>query len=90
LISVVHTSRYDDRIIPLLRRMINLEELSVLRADSTYIDGIQLHDQILIYTPRLNEFTFSINTSVSNDKVRIDFPSNECMQRSFIGKGYGI
>ncbi len=42
--------------------MINLEELelylSVERFDSTYIDGIQLYDQFLIYMTQLNKFTF--------------------------------
>jgi hypothetical protein len=38
---------------------------------------------------QLNKFTFSIHTDVSSDKVRIDLPSNEYIQRSFIGKGYG-
>ena len=73
--------------------MINLEELSlllsVLRDGSPYIDGIQLHNEILIYMPRLNKLTFSINTSVANDKARIDLSSNDDIQRSFIGKAYG-
>jgi hypothetical protein len=74
--------------------MINLEELmlllSVIRPDSSYIDGTQLYDQILMYMPRLNKFTFSINTGVYNrDTSRINLSSNEDIQRSFIGKGYG-
>jgi hypothetical protein len=92
LISVNYTSSYDNEIIPLLRRMINLEELSlllsVLKDNSTYIDGIQLHNQILSYMPRLNKFTFSISTGVANSKRRIDLPSNEDIQRSFAGKAY--
>ncbi|CAF3228767.1 unnamed protein product [Rotaria sp. Silwood2] len=93
LSSVEYTRRYDDEIIPLLRRMINLEELTlllpVLRFDSTYIDGIHLHDQILIYMPQLNKFTFSINTLVVNMNAKIDLPSHEDIQRSFIEKKYG-
>ena len=73
--------------------MINLEELTlyllVRRFDSTYLDSIQLYDQILIYMPRLNKFTFSINTFVTNNNIRIDFPANEDIQRSFIGKECG-
>ncbi|CAF2805636.1 unnamed protein product [Rotaria sp. Silwood2] len=89
------TLHYDDQIIPLLRRMINLKKLtlflSVLTRYWTYIDGIQLHDQILIYMSQLNKFTFSINTTVVNEdkNIKIDLPSNEDIQRSFIGKGYG-
>jgi hypothetical protein len=73
--------------------MINLEELtlflSVLRINSTYIGGIQLHDKIFIYMPQLNKFTFNINTAITNMNARIDLSSHEDIQRSFIGKGYG-
>ncbi|CAF1682706.1 unnamed protein product, partial [Rotaria magnacalcarata] len=93
LISYNYTSYYDDLVCPLLHRMINLEELKlylfVRRFDSIYIDGIQLHDQILIYMPRLNKFTFSIKTRVVNKNIRINLSSNENIQRSFIGKKYG-
>jgi hypothetical protein len=93
LTSIELTNHYDDQIIPLLRQMINLKELTlfltVLKTYSTYIDGIQLHDQILIYMPQLNKFMFSIFTGVINRHIKIDLPSNEGIQRSFIGKGYG-
>jgi hypothetical protein len=73
--------------------MINLKELtlflSILKSYSTYIDGIQLHDQILIYMPQLNKFTFSINTGVINHDIQINLQSNEDIKRSFIGKRYG-
>jgi hypothetical protein len=89
-----YEDQYDDHIIPLLRRMINLEELIlyllVMRDDSTYIDGIQLYDDILIYMPRLNKFTFSINTGIlSETDMKLHFSSNEYIQSSFIGRGYG-
>ncbi|CAF4036142.1 unnamed protein product [Rotaria sordida] len=93
LTSVHITMAYDNLIIPLLRRMINLEELklflSVIRFDSTYIDGIQLHDEVLIYIPRLNKLTFSIDTILFNNNIKIDHRSNEEIQRSFIGRVYG-
>ncbi|CAF2044004.1 unnamed protein product [Rotaria magnacalcarata] len=86
------TCCYDTQIVPLLCRMINLEELklylSVARFDSTYVDSIQLYDQFLIYITQLKKFTFCINTEVFNDKVRVELPSNEDIQRSFIGRGY--
>ena len=73
--------------------MINLQQLTLFllisKADSTYIDGTQIHDEILIYMPQLNKFTFSINTRVVNGARKIDLQSNEDIQRSFIGKGYG-
>jgi hypothetical protein len=83
---------YDDLIVPLLCRMINLEELSlylsVRRFHSTYIDGIQLYDQFLIYMTHLKKFTFNINTMVSFRTVGVELQSNEDIQRSFIGRGY--
>jgi hypothetical protein len=76
-----YEDQYDDYIIPLLRRMINLEELIlyllIIRVDSTYVDGIQLHDDILIYMPRLNKFTFSINTGILGEDTKIHFSSDE-------------
>ena len=72
---------YENLIIPLLRRMINLEELKlflqVSRVNSSYIDGIQLHDEILIYMPRLNKFIFSINTSVFTKNTKNDRTQKE-------------
>jgi hypothetical protein len=73
--------------------MINLEELilflSIIRIDSNYIDGIQLHDDILIYMRRLKKFAFSIDTCVIKKNIGIALSSNEDIQRSFIAKEYG-
>jgi hypothetical protein len=73
--------------------MINLEELtlylSIIRIDSNYIDGIQLHDDILSYMPRLNKFIFHIETVIMKYKNALVLSSNEDIQRSFIGKGLG-
>jgi hypothetical protein len=72
--------------------MINLEELklylSVYRIDSTYIDGIQLYDQFLIYMTQLKKFTFNIKTEIFNRNVIVKLQSNEDIQRSFIGREY--
>lgn len=72
--------------------MSNIEELtlflSVERIESTYIDGIQLYDEILIFMPRLNKFTFSINTFVINRYGTICLPSNDDIQHSFIKRKY--
>ncbi|CAF4336987.1 unnamed protein product, partial [Adineta steineri] len=88
--NIIHD--YDKYIIPLLRRMINLEELilflSVIRIDSTLIDGIELYDQVLVHMLHLNKFVFSINTAVFIVKNEIDVPSNQDIQDSFIGRGY--
>jgi hypothetical protein len=73
--------------------MINLEELTLYlllkAAGSTYIDGIELYDEILIDKLQLKKFSFSIKTLVINKNISIDLPSNEDIQRSFIGRGYG-
>jgi hypothetical protein len=72
--------------------MVNLEELklylSIARFDSNYVDGIQLYEQFLMYMTQLKKFTFCINTKVFNSKVLVELPSNEDIQRSFIGRGY--
>ncbi|CAF5184012.1 unnamed protein product, partial [Rotaria magnacalcarata] len=90
--SFGHTYEYDNLIVPLLCRMINLEELKlyllVRRMDSTYIDGYQLYDQFLIYMTQLKKFTFYIKTEVSFQTVRFELPTNEDIQRSFIGRRY--
>ncbi|CAM4780264.1 unnamed protein product [Rotaria magnacalcarata] len=72
--------------------MSNLEELtlflSIERTEPTYIDGIQLHDEVLIFMPQLNKLTFSIHTLVINKYVTIDLPSNDDIQHSFIKRKY--
>ncbi|CAF1423164.1 unnamed protein product [Rotaria sordida] len=93
LTSINYTHVYDEHITQLLHQMINLEELilflTVVRIDSNFIDGHQLYDEVVFYMPKLNKFLFSINTSVILKNIDIDFSSNEYIQRSFIGKGYG-
>ncbi|CAF1318472.1 unnamed protein product [Rotaria sp. Silwood1] len=92
LISVLHTIFYDAQVVPLLQRMTNLEELtlfiSVLRSESTYIDGNYFYDEILVHMPRLNKFTFNIITEIVNANVGIVFPLNDDIQFSFKKRGY--
>ncbi|CAF1591048.1 unnamed protein product, partial [Adineta steineri] len=89
--SFIH--HFDEYIIPLLHRMINLEELilflTVIRTDSTFIDGIELYDQVLVHMSQLNKFIFSINTSVFIENNEMDVPLSEDIQNSFIGREYG-
>ncbi|CAF3733526.1 unnamed protein product, partial [Rotaria sordida] len=93
LCSCPRTVVYDNLIIPLLQRMINLEELrlflSITRTDSNYIDGTELYNSILIYMPRLNKFTFNIDTCIIKKNIEIPLSSNEDIQRSFIRTKYG-
>ena len=69
--------------------MTNLEELhlflSIMRSNSSYVDGNQLYEQFLIHMIQLRKFAFNIWTIVFNDDPIIELPSNEDIQRSFIG-----
>jgi hypothetical protein len=61
LISCDITVEYDNRVVPLLRRMSNLERLTLylrVRDRDTFIDGTHLYNDILIYMPRLYSLTF--------------------------------
>ena len=84
------TVDYDNWIVPLLCRMINLGQLQlqllVFRLNSNYLDGIQLYEQFLIYMTQLTEFTFNIKTDVSVEDAIVGLQSNEDIQRSFIGR----
>ncbi|CAF1672233.1 unnamed protein product, partial [Adineta ricciae] len=92
LISLKETWWYEKAIVPLIRRMINLEDLSLLftlcTTSSTFIDGTQLHNDILMYLMQLKRFTFSIRTSICDDARKFRLPSNEDIQRSFKGNLY--
>ena len=93
LASFLYTIHYDDEVILLLRRMIDLEELIlslyISRISKAYIDGVELYVKILIYMPRLNKFAFNIHTTLLCNNVEIALLSNEDIQRSFIGWKYG-
>jgi len=92
LISFAPTAYYDDDIIPLLRRMSNLEELTlylrVRRDDLFYIDGHHLSNEIFIHMPRLNKFIFSISVVALNLDDNLTYLSNDDIQRSFVGEIY--
>ncbi|CAF4076011.1 unnamed protein product [Rotaria sordida] len=76
---------YDNEIVPLLRRMPNLEKLSLclVKNRGTFIDGNHLQNEILTYMPRLDTFIFYIHT---NNTITNEAPlqTNEDIQRSFI------
>ena len=83
---------YDEQVVPLLRRMSNLEELSLLlsfiRFNSTFIDGKQLYNDFLMYMTKLQTFSFSIHTQLINQNVRIKLPSANDLRNSFFELGY--
>jgi hypothetical protein len=86
------TFHYDNQIVPLLRRMSNLEELklflSVSRSNSTFIDGKQLHDNVLSLMTRLQKLSFSIHTQLFNKDIEITLPSSNDLRNSFFELGY--
>jgi hypothetical protein len=70
--------------------MIKLEELTldILNKErTTFIDGTQINDRILVHMPDLRNFTFHISTEVELHHLA-HFSSNEDIQRTFINIGY--
>ncbi|CAF2395648.1 unnamed protein product [Rotaria sp. Silwood2] len=89
-----HTYFYDEQIVPLLRRMLNLEELTLqlsvvrLRMEPTYINGHQLYDEVLNYMPRLHKFIFCIHTQIYDIGLELDLPSSDEIRKSFIKRRF--
>ncbi len=80
------TCDYNDNILPLLHRMFNLEELILCLAvcqDQTFIDGNNLKKDIINHMPRLNRFSFSIDSFMYPNN-QINLPSTEDIQCTFI------
>ncbi|CAF3019069.1 unnamed protein product [Rotaria sp. Silwood2] len=76
---------YDESILPLLHRMLNLEKLDLnvrLHHYKGFIDGNDLKKDIINYMPRLNKFTFNIRV-INNFPNQMNFPSNEDIQCTF-------
>ncbi|CAF1570274.1 unnamed protein product, partial [Rotaria sordida] len=88
LYSEQDTDKYNELIVPLLHRMINLEELDirlVVYCKKRFIDGYDLKYNIISNLLQLNKFVF-INTRSRlplNDQVYLS--SNEDCQLSFNG-----
>ncbi|CAF3630961.1 unnamed protein product [Rotaria socialis] len=75
---------YDESIVPLLDRMLNLEELSLtfeIVGRNKFIDGNNLKD-IIDHMVQLKKFAFNIHSSIDL-KDQIDLPSNENIQSTF-------
>ena len=81
---------YDDRVVPLVRRMSHLEKLTLylrIRGRNTFIDGSQLHNDILIHLSRLQSFTFYVSTENRTKNIARRL-SNGDVQQTFTYKGY--
>ncbi|CAF1582141.1 unnamed protein product, partial [Adineta steineri] len=84
------TNQYDTRVLPLLHRMIKLQELTLNVTNeerTTLIDGTQINNNILVHMPCLRKFTFHINTKVKLHYIT-PYLSNEDIQRTFTNIGY--
>ncbi|CAF3039770.1 unnamed protein product [Rotaria sp. Silwood2] len=85
LCSFMRTHVYDELIVPLLQRMLNLEKLHLCLKVNHYkgfIDGNDLKKNIINHMSRLNQFTCNIrlyNYSYNQTNV----PSNKDIQHSF-------
>ncbi|CAF3021557.1 unnamed protein product [Rotaria sp. Silwood2] len=84
------TESYDNRVIPLLRRMTHLEKLTLylrLKHRSTFVDGTHLHNEILMHKPRLDTFFFYISTEIDIDALVHRLSDND-IQQTFINIDY--
>ena len=68
-------------LLPLLRRMSNLEELTL----NLWIDDPQTKHDLLVHLPRLSKFTFHIHNDVQRQHLPPYPLSEEDIQRSFAG-----
>ena len=78
-------SCYDELMVPVLNRMVNLEKLGLYLTsyvEDRFIDGNHLKKYIFNRMPQLNTFTFHI-CSLMFIKNQMNFPSKEDIQRTF-------
>ncbi|CAF2346741.1 unnamed protein product [Rotaria sp. Silwood2] len=72
-----------DRIVSLLRRMSNLEKLTLylpIKGRNTVIDGTYVQHDILYYTPQLHSFTFYICTYVKTVDLSYKLSTEDIQQ----------
>ncbi|CAF1534006.1 unnamed protein product [Rotaria magnacalcarata] len=77
--------QYDSKIVPLLRRMFNLEELTLnikIENRTRFIDGIHLKNEVFVRMPRLYKFTFHISTETKLDHL-VHVLSSDDIQKTF-------
>ncbi|CAF4443099.1 unnamed protein product, partial [Rotaria sp. Silwood2] len=79
------TCVYDELILPLLHRMMNLEKLDlnlIVDGRKTFVDGNDLKINIINHMSKLYKFTFNIRSS-SCFYNEVNLPSNEYMEETF-------
>ncbi|CAF4062341.1 unnamed protein product [Rotaria sordida] len=83
--SDMYTSEYDELIVPLLHRMINIEKLDlslIVCVKKTFVDGYDLNINIVDHMRKLNRFTFNIR-SESRFYNKFNLPLNGNIQNTF-------
>ncbi|CAF3344928.1 unnamed protein product [Rotaria sp. Silwood2] len=92
-LHVYHSANeFDNLVVPLLRRMSNLEKLTLsirVRERNSFIDDTYLHNYVLSQMPHLHTFTFDIVTDILRNNQQFK-PSTDDIQRTFIEKGYHV
>ena len=87
-----HINTYDTRVLPLIRRLCNLEELTLcltVRDRNSSIDGSHLQNEILNHLPFLQRFTFDIRSWSTANNNNLNEPlSNDDIQQTFTNIGY--
>jgi hypothetical protein len=84
------TDEHDTEVLPLLRRMSNLEELAlnIINQNRTpFVDGTQINNEILVHMPRLYKFDFHIDTRTKLHDL-VHHLSSDDIQRTFTNIGY--
>jgi hypothetical protein len=85
------TNEYDNQVVPLLRRLCNLQDLTLyiqVNERNRLVDGIQLENDILIHLSKLQTFVFYICTFTSANHP-ITSLSNDDIQRTFSNVKFG-
>ncbi|CAF3252923.1 unnamed protein product [Rotaria socialis] len=82
--------QYDVKIVPLLRRMFNLEELTlniIIEDRTRFIDGTHLKNEVFVRMPQLYKFTFHISTETKLQRL-VHGLSSDDIQKTFSNIGY--
>ncbi|UJR08853.1 hypothetical protein I4U23_013108 [Adineta vaga] len=85
------TNEYNNQIVPLLRRMLNLQDLTLylqIKKRHRIVDGIQLENDILSHLSKLQRFVFYISTGLISEHSFTRL-SNDDIQRTFTNFKFG-
>ncbi|CAF3049186.1 unnamed protein product [Rotaria sp. Silwood2] len=83
--SECYADLYNTKILPLFRRMSNLEELTLyltIKMGTSFIDGTHIYNEILSHVPQLHIFNFCICTEIKTDDF-VHHLSKDDIQETF-------